>query len=70
VTSNNLSRYRTCASVPIGNLYIPDFILKPIVAYQRDANWRVLDLKKPNTRLLAVPANHVRLSHDVTQAIA
>jgi len=51
-------------------LYIPDFILKPIVAYQRDTNWRVLDLKRPNAPLLAGPANHVRLSHDVTQAIA
>jgi len=51
-------------------LYILDFILKPIVAYQRDTNWRVLDLKRPNAPLLAGPANHVRLSHDVTQAIA
>ena len=55
---------------PSGTLYIPDFVLKPIVAYQRDANWKVLDLKKPTARLLAGPANHVRLSHEVTQAIA
>lgn len=53
-----------------GTLLIPDFILKPIVAYQRDANWRVIDLKKPGARLLAGPSRHVRLSHDVTQAIA
>jgi hypothetical protein len=55
---------------PTNPLYIPDFILKPIVAYQRDTNWRVLDLKKPSARLLAGPASHVRLSYDVTQAIA
>ena len=53
-----------------GPLLIPDFILKPIVAYQRDSNWRILDLKKPGARLLAGPSRHIRLSHEVIQAIA
>jgi hypothetical protein len=53
-----------------GTALIPDFIIKPIVAYQRDSNWQVLDLKKPGARLLAGPSRHIRLSHDVTQAIA
>ena len=52
-----------------GTLLKPDFILKPIVAYQRDSNWQVLDLKKPSARLLAGPSRHIRLSHEVTQAI-
>jgi hypothetical protein len=51
-----------------GNLLVPDFVIKPIVAYQRDSNWQVLDLKKPRARLLA-GSRHVRLSHEVTQAI-
>ena len=53
-----------------GTPLIPDFILKPVVAYQRDSNWQVLDLKKPGARLLAGPPRHIRLSHEVTQAIA
>jgi hypothetical protein len=53
-----------------GNLLIPDFVIKPIVAYQRDSNWQVLDLKKPGARLLAGNRRHLRLSHEVTQAIA
>jgi hypothetical protein len=53
-----------------GGLLIPDFVIKPIVAYQRDSNWEVLDLKKPSVRLLAGNSRHVRLSHEVTQAIA
>jgi Domain of unknown function (DUF4263) len=52
-----------------GAALIPDFIIKPIVAYRRDSNWQVLDLKKPGARLLAGPARHIRLSHEVTQAI-
>jgi Domain of unknown function (DUF4263) len=52
-----------------GDLLIPDFVIKPIVAYQRDSNWEVLDLKKPSVRLLAGNSRHVRLSHEVTQAI-
>jgi hypothetical protein len=30
-----------------GKLLMPDFLLKPIVAFQRDSNWEVLDLKLP-----------------------
>jgi len=52
-----------------GNMLIPDFVIRPIVAYQRDSNWQVLDLKKPGARLLAGNRRHVRLSHEVTQAI-
>ncbi len=53
-----------------GKLLVPDFVLKPIVAVQRDSNWEVLDLKKPQVRLLAGKAQRVRLSHEVMQAIA
>lgn len=53
-----------------GDLLIPDFILKPIVAVRRDSNWQVLDLKKASAKLLAGPARHIRLSQEVTQAIA
>lgn len=53
---------------PTGELLIPDFVIKPIVAYQRDSNWRVLDLKRPGAQLLA-GRKHVRLSYEVTQAI-
>jgi hypothetical protein len=53
-----------------GALLIPDFIVKPIVAFQRDSNWEVLDLKKPDAKLLAGPARHIRLSQEVTQAIS
>jgi hypothetical protein len=52
-----------------GMVLVPDFILKPIVAYHRDSKWEVLDLKKPGARLL-VGAHHVHLSHEVTCAIA
>jgi hypothetical protein len=54
-----------------GNVLIPDFILKPIVALQelRDSNWEVLDLKRPQAKLLAGPSNHRRFSAEVYQAI-
>ena len=54
-----------------GKLLIPDFILKPIVALQRlrDSNWQVLDLKKPQAKLLAGPSDHRRFSSEVFQAI-
>ena len=52
-----------------GKLLVPDFIVKPIVAIQRDSNWQVLDLKKPSAKLLAGPTRHTRLSHEVMQAI-
>jgi hypothetical protein len=53
-----------------GPLLVPDFIIKPVVAYQRDSNWEILDLKKPDAKLLAGPRLHTRLSHEVMQAIA
>jgi len=52
-----------------GDLYIPDFVLKPIVAAQRDSNWEVLDLKLPQARLLAGQNRALRLSHEVMNAI-
>jgi hypothetical protein len=54
-----------------GKLLIPDFILKPIVALQRlrDSNWQVLDLKRPQAKLLAGPSDHRRFSSEVFQAI-
>lgn len=52
-----------------GKLLVPDFVLKPIVAAQRDSNWEVLDLKLPQAKLLAGPHDHVRFSMDVVQAI-
>jgi hypothetical protein len=52
-----------------GKLLIPDFVLKPIVAAQRDSNWEVLDIKLPLAKLLAGPRDHVRFSRDVVQAI-
>jgi hypothetical protein len=52
-----------------GRLLIPDFLMKPIVAFQRDSNWEVLDLKLPQARLLAGPSNHKRFSQDVMKAI-
>jgi len=54
-----------------GQVLIPDFILKPIVAMQssRDSNWEVLDLKKPQARLLSGRGRRVRFSQDVMSAI-
>lgn len=52
-----------------GKLLIPDFVLKPIVAFQRDSNWEILDLKHPQAKLLAGPSNHKRFSQDVMKAI-
>jgi hypothetical protein len=49
---------------------IPDFILRPIVAQQRDSRWEVLDLKLPQVRLTAGPPDRPRLSHHVHQALA
>jgi|SRR5882672_6017044 len=53
-----------------GKLFVPDFVLKPIVAARRDSNWEVLDLKLPQAKLLAGPRDHKRFSRDVAQAIA
>jgi hypothetical protein len=52
-----------------GKLLIPDFVLKPIVAAQRDSNWEILDLKHPQAKLLAGPTNHIRFSQEVMKAI-
>jgi hypothetical protein len=52
-----------------GRLLIPDFILKPIVAVERDSNWEVLDLKRPQVRLLSGPVRRLQLSHEVHKAI-
>jgi hypothetical protein len=52
-----------------GDLLIPDFILKPIVAQQRDSTWQVLDLKLPREKLLAGRGSRARLSASVMKAI-
>jgi hypothetical protein len=52
-----------------GSVLIPDFILRPIVAQQRDSSWEVLDLKKPQERLLAGKGSRARLSSKVIAAI-
>jgi hypothetical protein len=54
-----------------GRVLIPDFVLKPIVAIQRrrDSNWEVLDLKHPQSKLLAGPSDHRRFSQEVMQAV-
>jgi Domain of unknown function (DUF4263) len=52
-----------------GALLIPDFILKPIVAQQRDSRWEVLDLKLPQVKLLAGRGTRAKLSSKVMNAI-
>ena len=52
-----------------GSVLIPDFILKPIFAQQRDSSWEVLDLKRPQERLLAGKGSRARLSSKVMAAI-
>ncbi len=52
-----------------GKVLVPDFVIKPIVAAQRDSNWQVLDLKHPQAKLLAGRSNHKRFSQDVMKAI-
>ena len=52
-----------------GTVLIPDFILKPIVAQQRDSRWEVLDLKLPQVKLLAGKGARARLSSKVADAI-
>lgn len=52
-----------------GEVLVPDFILKPIVATQRDSRWRIIDLKLPNARLLAGKGQYVRFSQEVMKAI-
>jgi|HubBroStandDraft_6_1064221.scaffolds.fasta_scaffold03031_5 hypothetical protein len=52
-----------------GKILIPDFVMKPIVALQRDSNWEVLDLKLPQAKLLAGPADHRGFSAQVMHAM-
>lgn len=52
-----------------GSVLIPDFILKPIAVQQRDSCWEVLDLKRPQERLLAGKGSRARLSSKVMTAI-
>jgi hypothetical protein len=52
-----------------GKLLVPDFILKPIVAAQRDSRWELLDLKMPGVPLLAGKGSRRRLSQEVQKAI-
>jgi hypothetical protein len=53
-----------------GKILVPDFVIKPIIAAQRDSNWEILDLKHPQARLLAGRSNHSRFSQDVMKAIS
>jgi hypothetical protein len=52
-----------------GELLIPDFVLKPIVAQQRDSKWQVLELKLPQEKLLARRGSRRQLSANVMAAI-
>ena len=54
---------------PAGRLLVPDFILRPIVAAQRDSRWEVLDLKRPQASLLVGSGARKRISHEVATAI-
>jgi len=54
---------------PAGRLLVPDFILKPIVATQRDSRWEVLDLKRPQASLIVGSGSRKRVSHEVANAI-
>jgi hypothetical protein len=53
-----------------GKLLIPDFVLKPIVAQQRDSRWQVLELKLPQEQLLTRRASRRQLSANVMSAVA
>jgi len=53
-----------------GRLLVPDFVLKPIIAQQRDSRWQVLELKLPQERLLARRGSRRQLSANVSAAIA
>jgi hypothetical protein len=52
-----------------GKVLIPDFVLRPIVASQRDSNWEVLDLKRPQAKLLTGKAARIAFSETVMRAI-
>ena len=53
----------------IDQTLIPDFILKPLSAWQRDSRWKVLELKLPQTKLLTGVGRRARLSAKVIHAI-
>lgn len=52
-----------------GKYYVPDFILKPIVAAKRDDNWEVLDLKKPQAKIIVNMKFHPSFSAEVNKAL-
>jgi hypothetical protein len=52
-----------------GTVLIPDFILKPVAAQQRDSRWDVFELKLPQAKLLAGKGSRKRLSSQVMKAI-
>lgn len=52
-----------------GGVLIPDFILRPIVAQKRDSTWEILDLKRPQERILSGRGQRARLSSKVIAAI-
>ena len=53
-----------------GTLLVPDFVLRPVVAVQRDSNRNVLDLKLPQAKLIVDLRRHPRFSSEVASAIA
>ena len=52
-----------------GSVLIPDFIQRPSVAPYRDTTWRVLDLKRPQAKLLSGPSRRRQFSSEVSKAI-
>jgi len=52
-----------------GRTLIPDIVLKPIVAPERDSRWKLLELKLPQARLLTGKGARARLSCQVMTAI-
>jgi Domain of unknown function (DUF4263) len=52
-----------------GGLLIPDFIMKPTAAQQRDSRWKVFDLKLPQVKLLSGKGSRAKLSSKVMGAI-
>lgn len=52
-----------------GRHIIPDFILRPGTAIDRDDRWQILDLKRPDVRLTSLSGMDARFSAKVYQAI-
>ena len=52
-----------------GRTLIPDIVLKPIAAPERDSRWKLLELKLPQARLLTGKGTRARLSCQVMTAI-